>query len=387
MKKSWRWPTPPQISEASRRRSASGSVLRPPPSYLIGASVEAWDLGGALQEAAAALAQVLAHPAVQRGDGAAQTSPGVAQSLCHKHASKASAHHQQLKELLTPQRLPSTTAKFLNPMASSLRLTTSSSSDTFHKHQAVSEGGVHAGAGASAQWGVPSPAAFGYLLRCKPAVWWTGRRGPHPHCHLHPRTSGWRWRKPSWGEACWAPWAPPGLKALSQPGKEPTPARRVVNSQDGFSCWRSNIHLVHEPGVASVELQRQLPQAMGQRRKVDSVRPASHQTGPEELRHLQVEAASSCTATHTVKAKFRRSRCSRRKLGPTRCCLKPITYGLLQAPCYLLVPESTRDERERERETLVGGLVSTLLTLIEAAAAGGRMLPDCGSEEGGGEAP
>lgn len=294
---------------------------------------------------------------------------------------------QQLKELLTPQRLPSTTAKFLNPMASSLRLTTSSSSDTFHKHQAVSEGGVHAGAGASAQWGVPSPAAFGYLLRCKPAVWWTGRRGPHPHCHLHPRTSGWRWRKPSWGEACWAPWAPPGLKALSQPGKEPTPARRVVNSQDGFPCWRFNIHLVHEPGVASVELQRQLPQAMGQRRKVDSVRPASHQTGPEELRHLQVEAASSCTATHTVKAKFRRSRCSRRKLGPTRCCLKPITYGLLQAPCYLLVPESTRDERERERETLVGGLVSTLLTLIEAAAAGGRMLPDCGSEEGGGEAP
>ena len=53
----------------------------PPSSYLIGPTVEARDLSGALQEAAAALGQVLAHPAVEGGDAAAQTGAGVAQSL------------------------------------------------------------------------------------------------------------------------------------------------------------------------------------------------------------------------------------------------------------------------------------------------------------------
>ena len=35
---------------------------------LISPAVESWNLGGALQEAAAALSQMLGHPGVQRGD-------------------------------------------------------------------------------------------------------------------------------------------------------------------------------------------------------------------------------------------------------------------------------------------------------------------------------
>lgn len=60
----------------------------------------------------------------------------------HLSCSLLTPGEQQLKKLFTHQRLPSTTAKLLNPMASSLRLTTSNNSDTFQKDQAMSGGSV-----------------------------------------------------------------------------------------------------------------------------------------------------------------------------------------------------------------------------------------------------
>lgn len=112
--------------------------------YFVGSSVEARDLGGALQEAAAALAQMLAHPTVERRDAAGQPRPGVGEGVWRGREELV----EQLDSTFRPKTLgdetfgdpPSTTAKFWNPMASSLRLTTSDNSDTFQKHEAVSGG-------------------------------------------------------------------------------------------------------------------------------------------------------------------------------------------------------------------------------------------------------
>lgn len=57
----------------------------------------------------------------------------------------------------------------------------------------------------------------------------------------------------------------------------------------------SSAYLVQKLGVAGIELQRELPEAMRQRRQVDSVRPASHQAAPQHLGRLQVEGTAGCT--------------------------------------------------------------------------------------------
>lgn len=48
-------------------------------------------------------------------------------------------------------------------------------------------------------------------------------------------------------------------------------------------------YLIEELGVSRIELQGELPEAVSQRRHVDFIRPAFRQTGPQHLRHLQVE--------------------------------------------------------------------------------------------------
>lgn len=55
-----------------------------------------------------------------------------------------------------------------------------------------------------------------------------------------------------------------------------------------------NADLVQEGGVSRVELQRELPEAMSQRRQVDLVGPAAHQARPQRRRRLQVVRAAGC---------------------------------------------------------------------------------------------
>lgn len=76
-----------QVTQAQMQDAAEPTVTRQRRSelhdhsvpYLVGSSVETWNLSGAFQEATAALGQMLAHPSVQRRDAARQTSPGVKQ--------------------------------------------------------------------------------------------------------------------------------------------------------------------------------------------------------------------------------------------------------------------------------------------------------------------
>lgn len=51
-------------------------------------------------------------------------------------------------------------------------------------------------------------------------------------------------------------------------------------------------YLVEELGVSCIELQGELPEAVSQRWHIDFVRPAFCETGPQHLRHLQVECAA-----------------------------------------------------------------------------------------------